>query len=289
MRACGYAAELLRDEFARRPPAGLQLQWHMLYPEKQGSKEARLYRLHRKISQFSCYWTEARHPFLVIGGDHSCALGTWPGVLQGLPNSGDLGLIWLDAHMDAHTFATTPSGNVHGMPVAALLGKAGGRLSAMYPGGRFIQPDKLILIGVRSYEAEEYALLTQAGVQIVFAADITDFTQSLLAAIAQLSLTCSTIGISLDMDLIDPEDAPGVETPAPGGIKAGALLTALAAAKHHAKLRILEISEFNPENDRGGKTLLLMKAIVATFYADKTPNKSLGSRGSGNKSSSRPI
>ncbi|MGR8934921.1 MAG: arginase [Gammaproteobacteria bacterium] len=270
MRQCGYAAELLRDEFARRPlpHGGPQLQWHMLYPEKQGSKEARLYRLHRQISQFTRYWTKTRHPFLVIGGDHSCALGTWPGVLQGLRDSERLGLIWLDAHMDAHTFATTPSGNIHGMPVAALLGKAGPRLSTMYPDGLFLQSDKLILIGVRSYEAEEHALLQQAGVKIVFGAEIDDLTQTLLAAVARLSRRCALIGISLDLDVIDPADAPGVETPVPGGISAAALLAALASVKGHAKICGLEISEFNPENDRHAKTLLLMKSIIETLYAN---------------------
>ncbi|SDI15391.1 arginase [Nitrosomonas sp. Nm132] len=270
VQACGHAAELLRDEFTRQPVphAGLQLQWHMLYPEKKGSKEARLSRLYQKASEFTCYWTEARRPFLVIGGDHSCALGTWPGVLQGLPGGDELGLIWLDAHMDAHTFATTPSGNIHGMPVAALLGKADERLSAVYPTGRFIQPENLLLIGVRSYEPAEYALLKQANVKIVFADQISDLSQTLLAAIEQLSRTCGMIGISLDLDLIDPEDAPGVETPVPDGIKAAALLAALASAKRHAKFCGLEISEFNPESDRHAKTLHLMRAIVETFYAD---------------------
>lgn len=269
VQACGYAAELLRDEFERQPAhAGLQLQWHMLYPEKKGLKETRLFQLYQKASQFTCYWTETRHPFLVIGGDHSCALGTWAGVLQGLPHSNELGLIWLDAHMDAHTFATTPSGNIHGMPVAALLGKADERLSAVYPTDRFIQPENLLLIGVRSYEAGEYALLQQANVKIIFADQISDFSQILLAAIEQLSSTCRMIGISLDLDLIDPEDAPGVETPVPGGIKAAALLAALAAVKRHTKLCGLEISEFNPESDRHAKTLHLMRTVVEVFYAD---------------------
>lgn len=268
MRTCGYAAELLRDEFARQsaPQANLQLQWHILYPEEVGSKELRLFHLYQKASQFTQFWTESHHPFLVVGGDHSCALGTWTGVLQGLPSNSQLGLIWLDAHMDAHTFATTPSGNIHGMPVAALLGKADDRLRAVYPADRFIQPENLLLIGIRSYEAEEYALLKQADVKIVFADQISDFTQTLLASIEQLSRSCNMIGISLDLDFIDPVDAPGVETPVSGGIKADELLTAFSLVKHHTQVCGLEISEFNPENDRQAKTLQLMKRIIETFY-----------------------
>ena len=126
MRLCGYAAEMLRDEFVRQKPEQkrLQLQWHMLYPEKHGSKEEKLSRLNKSISRFTQYWTEKNQAFLVIGGDHSCALGSWGGVLNGLQQTGEFGLIWLGAHMDAHTFATSPSGNVHGMPLAALPGKA---------------------------------------------------------------------------------------------------------------------------------------------------------------------
>lgn len=274
MRKCGYAAELLRDKFARHPEThtGPQLQWHMLYPEKEGSKETRLSHLYQKVSRFTRYWTETRHPFLVIGGDHSCALGTWSGVLQGLPSNNELGLIWLDAHMDAHTFATTPSGNIHGMPVAALIGQADERLRAVYPTNCFIPPENLLLIGVRSYESAEYALLKQANVKVIFADQISDFSETLLHAIEQLSKTCGTIGISLDLDFIDPEDAPGVETPVPGGIKAAALLAALASVKgqikDQAKFCGLEISEYNPETDRHAKTLHLMKAIIETFFAD---------------------
>lgn len=270
LRSCGFAAEMLRDEFARQPAlqSDLQLQWHILYPENEGSKEDRLSCLYQKTSEFTRYWVETLRPFLVIGGDHSCALGTWSGVLQGLPPNKKLGLIWLDAHMDAHTFATTPSGNIHGMPVAALLGKADVRLGAVYPADCFIQPENLLLIGVRSYESGEYALLKQANVKIVFANQIRDFSHTLLAAIEQLNETCEVIGISLDLDLIDHADAPGVETPVPGGISAAALLAGLAAVKGHAKLCGLEISEFNPESDRHGKTLQLMKTIIETFYGD---------------------
>jgi arginase len=272
MRLCGYAAEMLHDEFARQPSEQkrLQLQWHMVYPENYGSKEVTLSRLNQLISHFSQYWTEQNQPFLVIGGDHSCALGTWGGVINGLLQPDKFGLIWLDAHMDAHTFATSPSGNIHGMPVSALLGKADKKLAMMYPGHGFIKPANLILVGVRSYENEEYDLLKQAGVEIVFADRINGLSQVLIKAIDKLSLTCETIGISLDLDFIDPEDAPGVETPAQGGIKAEELLAALSMINRHPKICALEISEFNPENDSENKTLRLMKEIVEAFYGERS-------------------
>lgn len=270
MRTCGYAAEMLREEFARQQPEQkrLELQWHMVYPENNGSKDEKLSRLNQSISRFTRYWTEQNQTFLVIGGDHSCALGTWGGVLNGLQQPAKFGLIWLDAHMDAHTFTTSPSGNIHGMPLAALLGRADKKLATLYPGSDFIKPENLILIGVRSYEPEEYDLLKQAAVDIIFARQIDRLAQVLIKAIDKLSLSCQVIGISIDLDFIDPDDAPGVETPAQSGIKACELLEALSLLNRHPKICGLEISEFNPENDSENKTLQLMKAIIEAFYGE---------------------
>ena len=270
MRLCGYAAEMLHDEFVRQKPEQkrLDLQWHMIHPEDHGSKDEKLAKLNQSISRFTQHWTEQNQPFLVIGGDHSCALGTWGGVMNGLQQPGKFGLIWLDAHMDAHTFATSPSGNIHGMPLAALLGRADQRLAAMYPGSGFVKPENLILIGVRSYEHQEYDLLKQAGVEIVFAEQIDRLADVLIKAIDKLSRSCELIGISIDLDFIDPGDAPGVETPAPGGIKAVELLEALSLINRHPLICGLEISEFNPENDSENKTLQLMKAMIEAFYGE---------------------
>jgi len=270
LRTCGYAAEMLHDEFTRQnsEQKRLQLQWHMVYPENHGVKEEKLSRLNQSISRFTQYWTEQNQAFLIIGGDHSCALGTWGGVINALQQPDKFGLIWLDAHMDAHTFATSPSGNIHGMPLAALLGKADKKLAAMYPGSCFIKQENLILIGVRSYEHQEYDLLKQAGVEIVFARQIDRLAPVLIKAIDKLSLSCKLIGISIDLDFIDPGDAPGVETPAQGGIKAEELLEALSSINRHPKICGLEISEFNPEKDDNNKTLHLMKAIIEAYYGE---------------------
>ncbi|NOT10723.1 MAG: arginase [Methylococcaceae bacterium] len=268
--SCGYAAEMLRDEFARQGPRQtcLALQWHMLYPEHQRSKEENIAKLDRSISLYTACWTKERLPFLIIGGDHSCAMGTWGGVINGLPQSANFGLIWLDAHMDAHTFATSPSGNVHGMPVAALLGKADDRLAPLYPGCKFIKPENLILIGVRDFENKECDLLKQASVPIVYADQIDDLARVLVAAIDNIGRFCDFMGISIDLDIIDPEDAPGVETPVPGGIRASQLIRALSLIHRHPQVCGLEITEFNPEQDKDNKTLRLMKDIVEAFYGD---------------------
>ena len=94
---------------------------------------------------------------LVVGGDHSCAIGTWSGVHRVLADQGPLGLIWIDAHMDSHTFATTPSGQIHGMPLAALLGHGDAALTSIDGTEAKLLPEHVCLIGVRSYEAGEAA------------------------------------------------------------------------------------------------------------------------------------
>lgn len=266
--ACGDGAKMLRKEWqdSEAIPGLLQLHWQMLHPEHGGSREAQLYKLNHSISRFTEYWVKQQKPFLVIGGDHSCALGTWAGVLNALPSGKRLGLIWLDAHMDAHTFETTPSGNIHGMPLSALLGKADGKLRHLLPTFKAIEPENLILMGTRSYESAEYTLLKQSGATIVFSNQIHDFEHLLFHAVEKLNHSCDVIGISIDLDFLRPEDAPGVETPVNGGISAQALLNALSLIKQQPKICGLEISEFNPDNDVDHQTLHLMKTIVETFY-----------------------
>ena len=270
-RFCGHAAKLLQQSPwpKKTQLAGLQLQWHMLYPKAHGPLDSRIYQLNKEISRYTRHWTEFHQPFLVIGGDHSCALGTWAGVLEGQKKSQNFGLLWLDAHMDAHTFATSPSKNIHGMPVAGLLGKADTRLASLYPSLRHIPPENLILLGIRSYEREEYAFLKSVGVKIVYAECLrqqNDFAEALTSALNQLAHRCTTVGISIDLDLVTPEDAPGVETPAPAGIKAEQLLMALQHISRQSQVCGLEISEFNPEKDQHNKTLKLVQNIITAFY-----------------------
>ena len=265
----------------------------MLYPDVQGSKR-KLAKLNKAINQFAEDRSKENQPFLVIGGDHSSAMGTWAGVLNAMQQPDKFGLIWLDAHMDANIYLTSPSGNIHGMPVATLLRKADPKLATMYHSSHYINAENLILIGVRDFEQEEYGLLKQAGVEIVFADQMDDFALALNKAVIKLSMTCHTVGISIDLDVIYPEDAPGVETPAKGGIKAKELLTALSSINHHPKICGLELSELSPEKDINHKTLYLMKAIVEAFYGEpgwlesSNPNKFLGSSSSGIKGNSVP-
>ncbi len=204
---------------------------------------------------------------VVICGDRSCAIGTWSGVARGLAalgHAGPFGLMWIDAHMDSHIPATSLSHAVHGMPIATLLGLGAHEFRAVLAGHAVLDPDYLCLLGIRSFEEDESALLQRLGVRVIFQEAI--MRQGLRTGLAE-ALACaggapSGFGVSLDLDVIDPVDAPGVGSPEPGGLGAGALLAALAETLAHPTLRALEIAEFNPERDHEQRTLRVMVELL---------------------------
>jgi arginase len=187
---------------------------------------------------------------LVAGGDHSCAIGTWSGVRQWL--QGPLGLIWLDAHMDSHTFATSPSRAIHGMPVACLLGHGDAALTELGAAYPKLRPEHLCLLGVRSYEPEEAALLAALGVRVIHMAEIQarGLPDCLAAARAIARNGTAGYGISIDLDALDPAEEPGVGSPAPDGLARHALEPALQLLHGDPQLAAMEIAEYNPHRDR---------------------------------------
>jgi arginase len=189
---------------------------------------------------------------LVVGGDHSCAIGTWSGAHRALAARGPLGLIWIDAHMDSHTFATTRSGQLHGMPLAVLLGHGKTALTHIESAAAKLRPEHVCLIGVRSHEAGEAALLHRLGVR-VFAMD--EIRRRGLAAVFGESLAIvrsgtAGFGVSIDLDALDPGDAPGVGTPVRGGLHRAELAAALSRLRGDAAFAAMEIVEYNPRRDR---------------------------------------
>lgn len=189
--------------------------------------------------------------FVVIGGDHSCAIGTWSGAYAAIQSKGALGLIWIDAHMDSHLPETSPSNAIHGMPVAALLGYGYSDLTQIESSNPKIKPENLCLVGIRSFEKEEAELLDQLGVKIFYMSDIQQLGLNKVLQLAQQHVTASTVayGISLDLDAIDPRDAPGIGSPEPGGLAASELLNALANLNYESNFLGIEVTELNPEKD----------------------------------------
>ena len=206
--------------------------------------------------------------FLTIGGDHSCGIGTWSGAACALQEKGDLGLIWIDAHLDSHTFSTSPSNNIHGMPVAALLGEGEDALTLILSKSPKLKSSNIVIIGVRSYESEEQRLLKKLGVKIYYVEEIIQrgFSAILNEAIAIVSKKTAGFGFSLDLDGIDPKDAPGVGSPVKNGLRAIDLLKNLFMLTQHPAFIGAEVAEFNPHLDQQQKTeqfiVDIIKALV---------------------------
>ncbi|MES2998754.1 MAG: arginase [Pseudomonadota bacterium] len=253
---------------------GLNSHWQAMLALQADSTKDRLIQvaeLNRQLAEITHDLVEQDQPFLVIGGDHSSAIGTWSGVsATKLSTENALGLIWIDAHMDSHTFDTTPSGNIHGMPLAALLGYGDVALTEILTSKPKLKPEHLSLIGARSFESEEAALLRRLGVRIYEMPEIKrrGLIVVLQEAIARAKKNTAGFGVSLDLDAIDPNDAPGVGVPEPDGIAGKDLCQALTLLRQEKQLLGLEIVEYNPYLDEDNKTEQLIHKIVLSIFGE---------------------
>lgn len=200
-------------------------------------------------------------PF-VFGGDHSIAIGTWSAVATVLNE--DIGLIWVDAHMDAHTFETTPSNAIHGMPVAALLGHGDNELAQFLTMKPKIKPENVAYLGVRSFEKAEAALLDELGVKIFTMEQILQqgFLQAFEKAKQHVTANGRYYGVSLDVDAFDPLEAPGTGALAPGGLMQGTSLKAFRGLFYDPQLIAFELVEYNPLLDQDQKTEYLIWRLI---------------------------
>ncbi len=221
----------------------------------------------RQVSKVEAVLRAGHFP-LVVGGDHSCAIGTWSGVHHALADKGPLGLIWIDAHMDSHTFATSPSGQIHGMPLACLLGYGDAALTAIDGAEAKLRPEHVCLIGVRSFEAGEADLLHQLGVRVF---DMDEIRRRGLTEVFDEALTIvrdgtAGFGVSVDLDALDPTEEPGVGSPVPGGLRRAELAEALTRLRGDPSFVAMEIAEYNPRRDHKHATADaagdLVKAVI---------------------------
>ncbi len=216
---------------------------------------------------------------VVIGGDHSSAMGTWAGVASTMEKRQKLGLIWIDAHMDAHTPETAENGKWggwwHGQPVASLLGEGSKDIRNISNRKQTIAPDNLTLIGVRSFEPAEKAFLRQHKVKVYYMDDVKEagFDAIFKKALARATDGTDGFGISIDLDAFDPKDAPAVSTTEKDGLRIKNVIPTLKSIGHHPLFKALEFAEFNPHNDVENKTAALMANIIkSAFSPDKDKN-----------------
>lgn len=257
---------------SRLHQAGIDAIWeNILHPKVNKSEEDTIVDLCNQLAINISKAVENKHQFAVIGGDHSCAVGTWSGAATALKaihpeKKNHLGLIWVDAHMDSHTPQTSVSGAYHGMPLACLLDKGLPALRNIGTKGAKILPEHVCLVGVRSYEAAEALLLKQLGVRVFFMEEIK---QRGLSAIMDeaVSIVKNTagFGISIDLDAIDPVDAPGVGSPTQDGLQAEQLIKNLTHMAKQGNYVGTEITEYNPFRDVNDKTANLIIDLVCVL------------------------
>lgn len=211
------------------------------------------------------------HCPLVLGGDHSMAVGTWSGAITTLEAERSFGLIWIDAHMDSHTPQTTPSQAIHGMPLAALMGYGESALTHLAGSSPKLDPRHVVLIGVRSFEEGEAALLKQLNVTVYHMSDVKKLGIKKIfeQALEQVTNGTKAFGVSVDVDGFDPSIAPGTGTPEPDGLPLDEVLVALNKVSHHPLFRALEIAELNPVKDIDNKTLTLVQNILENVVTDE--------------------
>jgi arginase len=209
---------------------------------------------------------------LVLGGDHSVAAGTVAGVAEFYRRQQQkAGLIWIDAHADINTPETSPSGNVHGMPLAAVMGLGPAELANIYNFSPKVQPENCVLVGVRDIDACEKENIRKTGIEVYTMRDIDERGMRTVIEEALRVAGRGTAGyhVSLDMDWIDPEDAPGVGTPVRGGASYREAHLAMEIIADHGRMTSFEIVEVNPVIDEHNRTADLAVELALSAFGKK--------------------
>lgn len=205
---------------------------------------------------------------LVLGGDHSIAIGTIAGVLQ---HQKKLGVIWFDAHGDINTIETSPSGNIHGMSVAVSLGSGHERLVAIGGVEVHLDPTKIVMIGIRDLDPGEKVLLKKLGVHVytMHEIDIMGMAKVMEEAIQIVSNGTDGVHVSFDMDVLDPLHAPGVGTPVIGGLTYRESHLAMELISSANIVTSAEFAEVNTVLDNQNKTAKLAVALIGSLLGER--------------------
>jgi arginase len=258
---CAKGPLFLKDNLIIQPG----LIWHTITVPKDNitDKYDHISILNQSHSAASHQLTKETPFFLSFGGDHSSAIGTWSGIAEAKAADGDIGLIWIDAHMDSHTPQTSESGNIHGMPLAALLGYGDERLTKISSSKPKIKPENCALVGIRSYEPQEAEFLKKLNVKVYFTEEVQQ--RGLRAILEEIleDFSKRTIGygVSFDLDAIDPSVVKAVGTPVPCGIDADEAIHAMSFFSKKPPLAF-ELVEYNPEMDTDGSTLKFTQKLL---------------------------
>lgn len=239
-------------------------------PENEPPDDSRARHLHSiagvcwDIYQQALVCNESGEIPIFLGGDHSLSIGTVAAITAREQN---VGVLWVDAHGDFNTPEITPSGNVHGMALAALLGRGAPELTDIGRPGAKLKASQAVILGARDVDALERVALRETGVLVLTMRDVDSMG---LAAAAQQALEhfrpFNRIHVSLDMDALDPAEAPGVGTPVPGGLSYREAHLLMEILHDSGKVSSLDIVEINPILDERNRTARLAVELVASLF-----------------------
>jgi arginase len=207
---------------------------------------------------------------VMLGGDHSLAIGSIAAVARHCAAIGrPLAVLWLDAHADLNTPATTPSGNIHGMPAAVVCGLGHPDLLALGHDRPMVDPRRFVNIGARSIDLEEWAGVQASGVTLIETAALKarGMRATMAEALDLIGRDGAHLHVSFDVDFLDPAVAPGVGIAVPDGPGAEEAAVAMAMIRESGLLGSLDIVELNPRFDRGGRTARTLVALIETMFA----------------------
>jgi arginase len=209
---------------------------------------------------------------LCIGGDHSMAIGTIAGISSYCrKNKFTLGVIWIDAHADMNTEETTPSGNIHGMPLAASLGLGNEKLVNLLGFSPKLKPENCTLIGIRSLDHLEKASIKKLKIPVYTMSDIDKLGihRIIVRVLKQFREKVDHIHISFDLDSVDPSVAPGVGTPVPGGLSYREAHLLMESIAECGCMSSLEVTEINPILDDKNRSALFAADVVASSMGQR--------------------
>ena len=199
---------------------------------------------------------------LFLGGDHSCAMGT---ISAAARRDDNLGLVWIDAHPDINTQETTVTGNIHGMPVAAMLGLGDRRLCNI--GGEFtkLRPENVVMIGLRDIDPPEQEILDRLKIKYYtyWQAEEKGLARCMEETVKYLD-NCTSVHVSFDIDVTDPGIYPGVSVPVPDGFTGEESVFLVQDIMARLPVKSFDIVEYNRAHDKGDRTAVFMRTLIDT-------------------------
>ena len=209
---------------------------------------------------------------ILVGGDHSLAIGSIAGVAAHCAGAGKpLSILWLDAHADFNTAETSPTGNIHGMPLAIVAGRGPERLTKLGPAVPMLEPSRVVQIGVRSVDAMEKTMVVASGMEVLDMRRIDEIRmrETMNIALKKLAALGGHVHVSFDVDFLDPSIAPGVDTAVPGGPTYREAQLCMEMIHDCGLMASLDLMELNPAYDIKNKTAELLVDLVESLFGEQ--------------------